>query len=152
MPYFKPFKVIIIGFDGVLGSALTGALDLFSFTDNNQLTDSFLISSKSNELEFESIGNNTLLGNGNCINFLKFIESSTVDLILTDPPYNLGKFMKGRGTNMGKMRNNHFAYSGWDDLDFENWCMQMDVFLKECHRILKKKGNLLIFMSIIKVT
>jgi len=32
MPYFKPFKVIIVGFDGVLGSALTGALDLFSFT------------------------------------------------------------------------------------------------------------------------
>ena len=32
MPYFKPFNVIIIGFDGVLGSALTGALDLFSFT------------------------------------------------------------------------------------------------------------------------
>ncbi|OLF38111.1 MULTISPECIES: GlxA family transcriptional regulator [unclassified Psychrobacter] len=32
MPYSKPFKVIILGFDGVLGSALTGALDLFSFT------------------------------------------------------------------------------------------------------------------------
>ncbi|MGX8220283.1 GlxA family transcriptional regulator [Psychrobacter celer] len=32
MPYFKPFNVIIVGFDGVLGSALTGALDLFSFT------------------------------------------------------------------------------------------------------------------------
>jgi transcriptional regulator GlxA family with amidase domain len=32
MPYFKPFKVVIAGFDGVLGSALTGALDLFSFT------------------------------------------------------------------------------------------------------------------------
>ncbi|WP_201618325.1 GlxA family transcriptional regulator [Psychrobacter urativorans] len=28
----KLFKVIILGFDGVLGSALTGALDLFSFT------------------------------------------------------------------------------------------------------------------------
>lgn len=27
-----PFKVIVLGFDGVLGSALTGALDLFSFT------------------------------------------------------------------------------------------------------------------------
>ncbi|MBP2280664.1 transcriptional regulator GlxA family with amidase domain [Psychrobacter sp. PL19] len=27
----QPFKVIILGFDGVLGSALTGALDLFSF-------------------------------------------------------------------------------------------------------------------------
>jgi len=32
MPYFKPFNVVIVGFDGVLGSALTGALDLFSFT------------------------------------------------------------------------------------------------------------------------
>ncbi|WP_352310496.1 helix-turn-helix domain-containing protein [Psychrobacter sp. W2-37-MNA-CIBAN-0211] len=32
MPYFKPFKVIIVGFDGVLSSVLAGALDLFSFT------------------------------------------------------------------------------------------------------------------------
>ena len=32
MPYFKPYKVVIVGFDGALGSALTGALDLFSFT------------------------------------------------------------------------------------------------------------------------
>ncbi|OLF37931.1 AraC family transcriptional regulator [Psychrobacter sp. C 20.9] len=32
MPYFKPFNVIILGFDGVLGSVLAGALDLFSFT------------------------------------------------------------------------------------------------------------------------
>lgn len=31
MPYFKPFNLVIVGFDGVLGSALTGALDLFSF-------------------------------------------------------------------------------------------------------------------------
>lgn len=32
MPYFKPFNLVIVGFDGVLGSALAGALDLFSFT------------------------------------------------------------------------------------------------------------------------
>jgi transcriptional regulator GlxA family with amidase domain len=32
VPYFKPLNVVIVGFDGVLGSALTGALDLFSFT------------------------------------------------------------------------------------------------------------------------
>jgi transcriptional regulator GlxA family with amidase domain len=31
MPYFRPLQVVIVGFDGVLGSALTGALDLFSF-------------------------------------------------------------------------------------------------------------------------
>ena len=59
--------------------------------------------------------------------------------------------MKGRGTNIKKMRENHFAYSGWDDLEFEKWCSQMDELIAECHRVLKKKGNLLIFMSIIKV-
>ncbi|WP_367107037.1 GlxA family transcriptional regulator [uncultured Psychrobacter sp.] len=32
MPNREPFKVIILGFDGVLGSVLSGALDLFSFT------------------------------------------------------------------------------------------------------------------------
>ncbi len=32
MPNREPFKVIILGFDGVLSSVLTGALDLFSFT------------------------------------------------------------------------------------------------------------------------
>ena len=31
MTHTEPFNVIIVGFDGVLGSALTGALDLFSF-------------------------------------------------------------------------------------------------------------------------
>ena len=126
-------------------------LDLFSFTDNNQLTDSFLISSKSNELEFESIGNNTLLGNGNCINFLKFIESSTVDLILTDPPYNLGNFMHKRNTNLVKMRENQFAYAGWDNLSQDDWEIEMDIFFKESSRVLKKSGTLLLFMSLIKI-
>jgi len=32
MPYFKPLNVIILGFDGVLGGVLAGALDIFSFT------------------------------------------------------------------------------------------------------------------------
>ena len=32
MSDIKPFEVVILGFDGVLGSVLAGALDLFSFT------------------------------------------------------------------------------------------------------------------------
>ncbi|WP_395343624.1 GlxA family transcriptional regulator [Ningiella sp. W23] len=31
MPYFKQYKVTILGFDGALASAITGALDIFSF-------------------------------------------------------------------------------------------------------------------------
>lgn len=126
-------------------------LDLFSYTKENELNDNFLITSKSKKIDFESIGQNTLLGNGNCIDFLTFIESSTVDLILTDPPYNLGNFMHRRNTNLVKMRENQFAYAGWDNLSQEDWEKEMDIFFRESSRVLKKKGTLLLFMSLIKI-
>ncbi|WP_371192918.1 GlxA family transcriptional regulator [Glaciecola sp. SC05] len=31
MPYYKPYNVTIVGFDGALASAITGAMDMFSF-------------------------------------------------------------------------------------------------------------------------
>lgn len=126
-------------------------LDLFAYSDDNNLKDEFKIVSKSKELEFESIGRNTLLGKGNCVDFLKFIKSSTVDLILTDPPYNLGNFMHNRNTNLVKMRENQFAYAGWDNLSQEDWEKEMDIFFSESSRVLKKSGALLLFMSLIKI-
>lgn len=126
-------------------------LDLFAYSDENNLKDEFKIVSKNKELEFESIGKNTLLGNGNCVDFLKFIKSTSIDLILTDPPYNLGNFMHKRNTNLVKMRENQFAYAGWDNLSQEDWEKEMDVFFNESSRILKKSGALLLFMSLIKI-
>ena len=99
----------------------------------------------------DNITQSSTIIKGDCLDALKNIPNDSVDLIITDPPYNLGQFMKGRGTNIKKMRENHFAYSGWDDLEFDEWCSQMDALISECHRVLKKRGNLLIFMSIIKV-
>ena len=78
-------------------------LDFFSYTKENDLENSFAIASKNKKIQFESIGKNTLLGNGNCVDYLKFIKSSTIDLILTDPPYNLGNFMRKRNTNLVKI-------------------------------------------------
>ncbi|MCI9034549.1 MAG: site-specific DNA-methyltransferase [Lachnospiraceae bacterium] len=46
-----------------------------------------------------------ILYNGDCLEYMKKIKSSSVDLIVTDPPYNLGKFMENRDTNLGKMRD-----------------------------------------------
>lgn len=96
-------------------------------------------------------GEGFVIYNDDCINAMKKIPDNSVDLILTDPPYNLGLFMHQRGTNLKRMRENHFAYSGWDDLEFDKWKEEMDKFLSECHRVLKPKGSLIIFMSIIKV-
>lgn len=100
---------------------------------------------------FTNVGDCIRIALGDAIECLRNIPNGSVDFIITDPPYNLGLFMKKRGTNMNKLRNGHFAASGWDDLCFEDWTKQMGMFLKECHRVLKKKGNLIIFMSIIKV-
>lgn len=91
------------------------------------------------------------VANGDCLELIRSVQDKSVDLILTDPPYNLGTFMHERGTNIRGMRSNHFAYSGWDDLTFEEWSRVMELFLEECNRVLKPRGTLLMFMSILKV-
>ena len=126
-------------------------LNLFDYINNNKLEEEFIISPINKEIDFESIGKKTLLGKGNCLDFLTFIETSSVDLVLTDPPYNLGNFMHKRNTNLVKMRENQFAYAGWDNLSQEDWEKEMDLFFKESSRILKKRGTLLLFMSLIKI-
>ena len=91
------------------------------------------------------------LHNGDCIEKMKEIAAHSVDLILTDPPYNLGNFMKNRATNLKKMRENFFGAAGWDDLEYDEWVESMNNFFKESVRVLKPGGSMLVFMSIIKV-
>lgn len=93
----------------------------------------------------------SILYNEDCIVAMKRLENDVVDLILTDPPYNLGNFMKDRATNLKKMRENFFGAAGWDDLSFEDWEKSMDDFFQESARVLKKGGAMVVFMSIIKV-
>ncbi len=82
---------------------------------------------------------------------MRSLPDGSIDCIITDPPYNLGNFMLDRNTNLAKLRQNSFAYAGWDNMDYEKWSRQMELFLDECHRVLKKRGTLIIFMAIIKV-
>lgn len=58
---------------------------------------------------------------GDCNIEMKKIDSHSVDLVLTDPPYNLGLFMQKRETNLQAMRDNYFGGAGWDNMDFEEW-------------------------------
>lgn len=87
---------------------------------------------------------------GDCIDRMQSIPNESIDLLLTDPPYNLGLFMKHRGTNMGKLRENHFAVSDWDQISVEEWLSKMDAFFGGVSRIMKKRGAAIIFMSLIK--
>ena len=89
--------------------------------------------------------------NGDCLSVMKNIPNASIDCILTDPPYNLGLFMHERNTNLAKMRENQFAYAGWDNIPYEEWYENMRLFLTECKRVLKPRGTFLCFMAIIKV-
>lgn len=94
---------------------------------------------------------NVKLYNQDCISAMKEMEKSSIDLILTDPPYNLGNFMKNRDTNLQKMRENFFGSAGWDDMEFDEWEKAMDDFFDTSSKVIKKGGSMIMFMSIIKV-
>jgi site-specific DNA-methyltransferase (adenine-specific)/modification methylase len=78
---------------------------------------------------------------GDSKELIKTIPSNSIDLILTDPPYNLGNYSTGNiELNWRKDINNDLAE--WDTIDFkpEEW-----VF--EFKRILKPSGNIFAFTS-----
>ncbi len=79
--------------------------------------------------------------NADSRDIIKRIPDNSIDFILTDPPYNLGKHSTGNIPLPGRTAmNNDIAQ--WDKVDFnpEEW---VDEFI----RILKPTGNLFIFTS-----
>ena len=91
------------------------------------------------------------LYNEDCIAAMEKISPDSINLIVTDPPYNLGNFMKNRDTNLSKMRDNFFGAAGWDDMELDEWKKSMDDFFKSAAKVMKRGGNLIMFMAIIKV-
>lgn len=68
---------------------------------------------------------------GDALGLMKLIESESVDLIIADPPYNLGK-------NYG---NNHDVKGFREYLEFS------EAWLKESQRILTPHGTIYVFMG-----
>lgn len=79
------------------------------------------------------------------------VNSNTVDLILTDPPYNLGLFMKSRSTNLKALRENHFSGKKWDNLDETEWKENISFIFSHLKRVSKEGASLIMFMAVIKV-
>lgn len=74
---------------------------------------------------------NQLLICGDVIEKLKELPDESVDLIVTDPPYNLNK-------DYGKSQ---------DSLEFEDYISFSKDWLRECKRILKPNGTIYVFMG-----
>jgi len=67
--------------------------------------------------------------NQDCIEGMKEIDSDSVDIVICDPPYNIGKDF---GNNSDKQEMDKYLL----------WC---DEWISECIRILKPKGTLYIY-------
>ena len=94
---------------------------------------------------------NIKLYNNNCLDVLHEIADNSVNLILTDPPYNLGEFMKSRNTNMNALRDNFFVGAGFDNSSFEDWYNLIDKTFEQLARVAVDGCSAIIFMSIIRV-
>lgn len=77
---------------------------------------------------------NIQLFQGDCLEVMKGIPDGSVDLVLTDPPYNIA-------------RKNNFHTMGRAGIDFGEWDKGFDLFsyINEIPRILHKDGSVIIF-------
>lgn len=96
----------------------------------------------------ESLPLNQII-NSDCIEGMKKIPDSSIDVIIADPPYNLSKGgewkwdnsvqLEGMGGNWNKVMQN------WDDYTFESYMTFTELWLREAQRILKPTGSMWIF-------
>ena len=80
-------------------------------------------------LEQELIQKTNIIYNEDCILGMKSIPNESVDIIICDPPYNIGKDF---GNNSDKQKMDEYLI----------WC---DNWIAECLRILKPQGTLYIY-------
>lgn len=71
------------------------------------------------------------LWHGDCLEILRYIPDHSVDLVLTDPPYNIG---------LTSVKDNKSVRHDWDKID--NYLDWIIAWLLECQRVLAENGVL----------
>jgi len=84
--------------------------------------------------------------NMDCFEGIKNIPDNSVDLIVTDPPYNIGDDVKStkQGNNIISTK---LAWGEWDCFEKEEYDLFFINYLKECYRILKDGGTIYCFSA-----
>lgn len=77
------------------------------------------------------------------IEAMRKLETGSIDLILTDPPYGLQPHAKTRGGERWALsfRKNSINNSEWDNLSDTDFAKLINDFMAESFRVLKKAGQ-----------
>ena len=81
---------------------------------------------------------------GDCIGVMKGMPDECIDLVVTDPPYNIGDTNKITKKN-GIVMSNKECWGEWDNYDYDEYLKYIFEVMKEFDRILKKSGSTVIF-------
>ena len=71
---------------------------------------------------------------GDCLEVMRGIEDKTFDLVITSPPYNLGK-----GHHTGNRRTDTY-FDNMTEKDYQEWQVKV---LNECYRVLRDGGSMI---------
>ena len=91
------------------------------------------------------------LKNVSCFEYIKTLESNSIDLVLIDPPYEVSRETnfasgeaKGKDTDRFRMS---MEFGDWD-----NNFTGLDIVITECYRVLRKGGTLICFYDLWKIS
>lgn len=73
----------------------------------------------------------------------KILEDHSVDLILTDPPYNANRMKNGKWGH----RPNHVISADWDQFTNDEYYSLINDFFRESARVIKTGGTLITFVD-----
>lgn len=87
-----------------------------------------------------------IIYNNGCLEVLKEIPDESVDLIITDPPYNIGD--SNKLTKVGNtITTNKEAWGEWDNYDITDYDNLIFDVISESYRLLKNGGSLYMFTN-----
>ena len=103
----------------------------------------------------EGIQINTIY-NADCLEALKYIKDNSIDLVLTDPPYNISRnsdierksFRNPKLRRWAKLRKD---FGEWDKFTNENFDIFTEKWIKESARTLKANGTLISYFDKLKL-
>jgi len=90
---------------------------------------------------------------GDCLEIMKGIPDNSVDMVLTDPPYNISKLNDNRDRSklnspiMRRKKALNYDFGEWDNMDRVDFLRFTRRWLKECCRVLRPDGTIISFFN-----